>query len=551
MRLLRPDSVERKRGYLLLVIMTAVAIGVASVTLVFLYRAAFEQQRERLVEIAQGRARLMEAMAREAKNKQGDSHWFASTIFQLRDAHARFVGFGETGEFTLARLEDEQIVFLLSHRHQETESPPPVPFESALAEPMRRALSGRSGTLVGVDYRGEIVMAAHEPVEILELGIVAKIDLHEVRKPFFRAGLLASGVGLAFIALGLVLFLRIGGPLIRQLEKNQEMLAQAQRIGHIGSWDCDVRRGVSTFSDEMYRILGLEPQQREWSMEDFLEYVHPEDREYVEREYQNALDTDAHYSVVHRIVHADGAEKVVHGEARIERDSNGEPIRVIGIDRDISDQMRTEQQLKSSVREKEVLLREIHHRVKNNLQVISSLLALQVRGEDNEDVVQALRDCERRVQTMALVHNKIYHSGDLAHIDFGDYLGEVIPGLMEAYCIDGSQIDLETELEAVVLGIDQAIPCAQVISELVSNAVKHAFPDNRKGTLHIGLRLLNEQRAELVVSDDGVGLPDNIEAERPGSLGLWLVSALTSQLGGKVSRDSSSGTTFTLTFDIT
>jgi PAS domain S-box-containing protein len=550
MRLLGPHSVERKRGYLLLAIMTAVAVGVAGVTLVFLYRAAIEQQRERLVEIAQSYARLVEAMAREAKSTQGEGQWFESTITQLREAHERFAGFGETGEFTLAKRQDDQIVFLLSHRHQETEDPSPVLYASHLAEPMRRALSGRSGTVVGIDYRGETVVAAHEPVSVLELGIVAKIDLNEVRRPFIKAALLAGCVGLVFIVLGMGLFLHIGGPLIQQLEKNQEMLAQAQRIGKIGSWDCD-SRGVATYSDEMYRILGLEPQQREWSIDDFLEYVHPEDREHVIKTYRSSLESDAPYSVVHRIVRVDGTERVVHGEARIERDSKGELVRIIGIDQDITDQMRTERQLKSSIREKEVLLREIHHRVKNNLQVISSLLALQSRQEESTDVVQALQDCERRVQTMALVHNKVYHSADLARIDFAEYLDEMVTGLIDAYRIDGSQIKLETGLESVVLGIDQAIPCAQVTSELVSNSIKHAFPDSRQGTLRVGLRLLDDRRAELVVSDDGVGLPEQIDADSPGSLGLWLVSALTRQLGGEISRDSSSGTTFTLTFDIT
>jgi PAS domain S-box-containing protein len=139
----------------------------------------------------------------------------------MRDAHKGFKGFGETGEFTLARLEQDQIVFLLSHRHYDLEDPQPVPFSSELAEAMRRALSGESGTVVGLDYRGAQVLAAYEPVAELNLGIVAKIDLAEVRAPFIRAGLLAVWGGAILFFVSTVMFSRIGGPIIQRLEESE------------------------------------------------------------------------------------------------------------------------------------------------------------------------------------------------------------------------------------------------------------------------------------------------------------------------------------------
>ena len=134
-----------------------------------------------------------------------------------------------TGEFTLARRDGDNIVFLLSHRHADLESPKPVPFDSELAEPMRRALLGQSGTVIGLDYRGSIVVAAYEPVAELELGIVAKIDLAEVRAPFIKAGLFAAGSALFVILLGSALFIRVSSPILRRLqalyEKSQQELA--------------------------------------------------------------------------------------------------------------------------------------------------------------------------------------------------------------------------------------------------------------------------------------------------------------------------------------
>ncbi|NIS79956.1 MAG: PAS domain S-box protein, partial [Anaerolineales bacterium] len=153
--------------------------------------------------------------------------WEDATLSQIIDAHDHYKGFGETGEFTLARREGDSIVFLLSHRHYDLENPKPVPFDSKLAEPMRRALLGVSGTVVGFDYRGEVVLAAHEPVSGINYGIVTKIDLAEIRAPFVRAGIIAAGLAIFVVFSGAVSFLRISNPIIKRLEKHTAELAKA------------------------------------------------------------------------------------------------------------------------------------------------------------------------------------------------------------------------------------------------------------------------------------------------------------------------------------
>jgi signal transduction histidine kinase len=217
---------ERKRVLLLILIMAAASLIVAGITISVLYRAALYEQRARLVETAQSQARLLEAVARfdTIYSKDYPEGPLSATISQIVDAHKHYKGFGETGEFTLAMTHGEDIVFLLSHRHFDLDHPKPVPFDSDLAEPMRRALKGLSGTVVAFDYRGELVLAAYEPVSELNLGIVAKIDLAEVRAPFIRAGIMAIFFALLVVMAGAIVFKRVSDPIIQHLTVANQQL---------------------------------------------------------------------------------------------------------------------------------------------------------------------------------------------------------------------------------------------------------------------------------------------------------------------------------------
>ncbi len=220
---------QRGRLALLLAIMILVAISIEAITFSLLYRAAFDAQRDRLVDTAQSQARLIEAIARyEARYSPNYALGATdSTLTQLVDAHNRYQGFGRTGEFTLSRREGDHMVFLLKHRHYDLQNPKPVPFDSKLAEPMRLALSGESGTVVGLDYRGQTVLAAHEPVAGLGWGIVAKIDLSEIRAPFVRAGVMSGLIGMLIIILAAIVFASITNPILEELEEHNRELQQA------------------------------------------------------------------------------------------------------------------------------------------------------------------------------------------------------------------------------------------------------------------------------------------------------------------------------------
>jgi len=221
----------RKRLSVLLLIMAFIVIVVESITIGILYHTALMEERSRLQETAKSQARLIEAIARFDKIYSTNYPYGAgqATLSQIRDAHAKYSGFGETGEFTLSKRENDNIVFLLNHRHYDLEAPKPVPWPSELAEPMRRALSGESGTVIALDYRGEMVLAAHEPVDELNLGIVAKVDLSEIRAPFIKAILISGFIAIAIILLGTSFFFKITNPILKKLYDTVAQLEKALR----------------------------------------------------------------------------------------------------------------------------------------------------------------------------------------------------------------------------------------------------------------------------------------------------------------------------------
>ncbi len=255
---------ERKRILSLVLIMAAVSFLLVGISLYFLYNTGLEEGRERLLETVQSQARLIEAVARfDALHAKGYPEGpETATLSQVIDAHKHYKGFGKTGEFTLARLEQDNIVFLLSHRHFDLDHPKPVPFESKIAEPMRRALLGQSGTMVGLDYRGETVLAAYEPVSELNLGTVAKIDLAEVQAPFKKAVVMTLGYSVLVILGGTSLFFRISNPIIKRLEKHSTELQgtidkitqevnERVRIEEDLKWELSVSSSLA----EMYELL--------------------------------------------------------------------------------------------------------------------------------------------------------------------------------------------------------------------------------------------------------------------------------------------------------
>ncbi|MEA5541955.1 PAS domain-containing protein [Limnoraphis robusta Tam1] len=209
---------------------------------------------------------------------------------------------------------------------------------------------------------------------------------------------------------------------------------------------------------------------------------------------------------------------------------------------------QTESQLKTSLKEKEVLLKEIHHRVKNNLLVVSNILEFQTDYTDNLEVIKILQDSQKRIESMALIHEKLYQSTGLDQIDFGDYIQDLVSQLMESYDPNRDLIELELDVESIGLNLETAHPCGLILNELVSNAFKHAFPHNRSGKIWVKLHQNSDNVVALTVRDNGIGFPQNIDFRQVDSLGMELVCTLIDQLDGHIELIRDNGTTFYLTF---
>jgi two-component sensor histidine kinase len=231
-------------------------------------------------------------------------------------------------------------------------------------------------------------------------------------------------------------------------------------------------------------------------------------------------------------------------------DDIGNVTKFVVIDTDITIRKNMEERIRESLEEKGLLLREIHHRVKNNLQIIISLFNLQSHYVNDKKALLALKEGQDRIKSMALIHERFYQNDGLSKIDFDDYIKRLVENLLLSSGIKPERIKTHVEADKISLDIDTAVPCGLIINELVSNSLKHAFGESNSGTLSVSLRYISESMVRLIVSDDGIGLPEGFDIEKYDSLGMQLINALSNQLDGKLTLAPGKGTTFTMDFKV-
>jgi PAS domain S-box-containing protein len=217
---------------------------------------------------------------------------------------------------------------------------------------------------------------------------------------------------------------------------------------------------------------------------------------------------------------------------------------------DISIRKQAEERLHAALLQKDNLLGEIHHRVKNNLQIVYSLLDLQSTRVSDPAALEMLRESRNRIQSMALIHQTLYGSKDFAKVDFAMFTGTLLSSLRESYGTDMAGIAVQIDVDPIKFPIDTAVPCGLVVNELITNAVKHAFRDRHRGEIRVALIRLPGNEAQLSVSDDGRGLPDHVDTQKTTTLGLQLVGLLAHQMSGTVSINRSNPTRFSVRFPI-
>jgi PAS domain S-box-containing protein len=331
------------------------------------------------------------------------------------------------------------------------------------------------------------------------------------------------------------------------LRENREQFKAMFEMASIGMAQADPRTGqFLRVNQKMCQITG-------YSSDELLtmrvsEITHPEDREQDRESFQDVVDgKSSDYRMENRYIRKDGAVVWVNVNMAVVRSAAGLSLRTVSTIEDITDRRHTEEQIKASLHEKEVLLKEVHHRVKNNLQVISSLLNMQmpyVHDPKDKDVFKASMD---RVKSMALIHDKLYRSENLANIYFPGYVDDLVRGLFANYAMDRG-VELDLRVDPISLNIDHAIPLGLIINELVSNALKHAFPVGAGGAIRIRLHPQGD-RMVLAVSDNGIGFPGDLDFTNTQSLGMQLVVTLVEQLDGTIELKRNKGTEFRIVFE--
>ena len=309
-------------------------------------------------------------------------------------------------------------------------------------------------------------------------------------------------------------------------------------------WDWGVADGSMFYSRRWKELLGYADDEIEPGLALWSSRLHPEDLERVLQTLQAHLRGEAPvYECEYRIGCKDGSWKWVLDRGKVvQRGASGAPLRVIGTLSDITGRRRTAQVLQDSLRDKEALLKEVHHRVKNNLQVIMSLLRLEGRRTVRSETRATLADMQGRIASMALLHESLYRSGTFASVDLADYLHKVVQQAYGALTAPGSAVQLRQQLASVEIGMDQALPCGLLVNEMISNALKHGFPNGLGGEVLIALEPVPGTPAwRLRVADNGVGLPAGFTLASQSSMGLQLVSQLCEQIGGTLDVQSTAG----------
>jgi PAS domain S-box-containing protein len=326
-----------------------------------------------------------------------------------------------------------------------------------------------------------------------------------------------------------------------------ERLELATEATDLGIWEWDVVSGRLHWSERQKALWGLSPDYPA-VYEDWESRLHPEDRDTVLGALGSVYDpaSGGRLVVEHRILRDDGTVRWISGHARMLYDGAGQPVRLIGTALDVTERKEADEALRQALAAKETLLREVNHRVKNSLALVSSMLALQGRSIDDEALRQQMEDAHARIRAVAVVHERLYFSGESDSVQLDAYVRILCDDLQRTAV--GDAVTIEVTAEPMRLANDRAIPVALVLNELVTNALKYAYGDSG-GAIWVELSRPSSQDACLVVRDEGVGLPPDFEARQASSLGFRIIEGLTRQLGGRFeTRRPERGCEFALLF---
>lgn len=279
-------------------------------------------------------------------------------------------------------------------------------------------------------------------------------------------------------------------------------------------------------------------------------FISKEDQDTFYFHHKQVLDKIGNQTCEIKMMNYDNAPFYAQLKSLAVRDEKDKATKLRTAITDITDRKMADQALQASLKEKEVLLQEVHHRVKNNMQVMINLINLQCEKIEDKHTCDMFNKTVDRINSMALVHKQLYKSKDFSKVDINEYISSIAENLFASHDVDTTKISLNIGKNDITISLDSAISCGLIINELITNSLKYAFPENRKGEIQIGFEYLDDGQLELIVSDDGVGLPLNFDFKDSDTLGVQIVKALAEhQLHGTLVLDSTKGTKFLIRFN--
>lgn len=334
------------------------------------------------------------------------------------------------------------------------------------------------------------------------------------------------------------------------LKDSEQSLKKAQSIAHLGIYEWNASGHQIYMSDELADIFGIDPSEQPSAITDFIQFVAPSYREEVSDSFDALIAFGIPFTLECWIERPDGIKRAIWGQGEIETGEVGDSGSVTFIVQDITDRKLMEEKIREASLEKEILLKEIHHRVKNNMQIISSLLSMQSRTIRDPGVQGLLQDTQARVRSLALVHEQLYQSGNLSKINYQGYLEKITGYYLQSYEVFHGVITCTTIAHNIELSMEKAVPCSLVISELLTNSFKHAFDIGQKGEITISISCNEEQNQYILdYRDNGKGFPPGYDPTTNPGIGTTLIRGLTRQLSGTIWIDlNGSGVHYVITF---
>jgi two-component sensor histidine kinase len=332
-----------------------------------------------------------------------------------------------------------------------------------------------------------------------------------------------------------------------RLDENIINLAETRKLGKLASYKLEYPYGRVIWSQETKNIFGFDLVKNPLNIYELLTFIHPDDKDKIISTIEKSISDKIPFKIIYRFLDGENI-KYIQMNGKVDKEEKDSVI-ISGNLIDVTETKIAEEKIKNILMENSLLLKEIQHHVKNNFQVMLSLLNLQARQIKDPNFFNIFKVTQNRIKTISLIYDKLYQSKEYSQIEFGELVNQIVRHLIYVYNIDPLLITIKIDVDSFYIDLKKAVPCALIVNELVSNSIRYAFPNDSKGEILISLKEKNGA-VEMIISDNGIGIPANINYRSTETLGLQLVVTLVNQVDGLVNYEGNSGSKFIITFPL-